>query len=102
VVLGYRFIDRNSPFDGMTMSERKSELDFWIQWKEIVEHITSQWPPGEIRAGLRLGQVLFNQLYNENTAVANEIRGTEFDPFYQDVRIDSFLERVDQVWEKYL
>lgn len=79
-----------------------NELDFWVKWREKVEHITSQWPPGEIRMGLRLGQVLFNELYGFNTAVANEIRGTEFDPFYQDVRIDSFLERADQLWEKYI
>lgn len=43
---------------------------------------------------LRTGQILFNVLYDIAPEVANEIRGTEFDPYYLDSRIRAFLDRI--------
>lgn len=43
---------------------------------------------------LRSGQILFNNLYDIAPEVANEIRGTEFDPYYFDSRIRAFLDRI--------
>ena len=38
----------------------------------------------------REGQILFNVLYVEYSDLANEIRATEYDPFYQEERIPAF------------
>ena len=40
---------------------------------------------------LRKGQWLFNELYKMYPNFANSIRGTEFDPFYDDNRINKFI-----------
>lgn len=42
----------------------------------------------------RRGQAHFNVLYIGHPSIANEIRGTEVDPFYDDSRIVDFLESV--------
>jgi hypothetical protein len=46
---------------------------------------------------LRIGQKAFNDLYESNPAIADKIRGTEFDPFYDDSRMKLFLDRVDEI-----
>jgi len=43
---------------------------------------------------LRLGQTWFNELYNINPELANEIRATELDPFYVDVNLPAFKKRI--------
>lgn len=40
---------------------------------------------------LRKGQAAFNLLYEINPRIANEILGTEKDPFYIDSRMDIFV-----------
>lgn len=42
----------------------------------------------------RIGQRYFNLLFDINYEVANEIRGTNFDPFYDDKKIGLFLSRI--------
>jgi hypothetical protein len=42
----------------------------------------------------RKGQALFNIVYHFYPEIANEIRGTKFDCFHKDERIDAFKERV--------
>lgn len=46
----------------------------------------------------RLGQWAFNTLHEVKPVLANEIRGTKFDPFYQDSRIGDFLVEVAEKW----
>ena len=40
----------------------------------------------------RKGQAYFNYLYDDNPQLANEIRGTNLDPFHRDDIIPKFLE----------
>ena len=39
----------------------------------------------------RIGQTYFNVLLDFYPNIAEEVRGTEFDPFYQDGQIEKFL-----------
>lgn len=47
---------------------------------------------------LRIGQILFNNLYESNPELANSVRGTSADPFYasdiNDKRVHKFMEEV--------
>lgn len=38
----------------------------------------------------RYGQAMFNALYETHPDIANEIRGTDVDPFYFDARLSAF------------
>lgn len=40
---------------------------------------------------IRLGQHAFNTLYKYNPDLANKIRGTMSDPFYNDSRLSNFM-----------
>lgn len=42
----------------------------------------------------RWGQALFNSLHYLDPELANEVRGTEADPFYDDARVDAFYSRM--------
>lgn len=42
----------------------------------------------------RIGQALFNALYNLNPRLADEIRGTDCDPFHNDDLAGAFMERI--------
>lgn len=42
---------------------------------------------------MRLGQALYNVAYSQNPAIAH-LAGTEVDPFYDDSRIEAFLDRI--------
>lgn len=44
----------------------------------------------------REGQTLFNVLFVEYSELANEIRDTKYDPFYQDEKIPAFWERLEK------
>ena len=44
----------------------------------------------------RKGQAYFNYLYQLHPDVANEIRGTEYDPFYLNSRIEKFLNKISE------
>jgi hypothetical protein len=51
----------------------------------------------------RYGQVLFNALYEVDPDLANEIRGTEIDPFYygiDEVTFTPFFEKIANNWYK--
>lgn len=39
----------------------------------------------------RLGQFFFNELYKSKPNLANKIRGTEIDPFYDNKLLDKFF-----------
>ena len=45
----------------------------------------------------RIGQKAFNDLYESNPKIADAIRGTEYDPFYDDSRIDKFKAKVAEL-----
>ena len=46
---------------------------------------------------LRQGQIAFNELYATEPDIANSIRGSEFDPFYDDEKLEAFFERVAEL-----
>jgi hypothetical protein len=46
---------------------------------------------------LRAGQLAFNELYRVDPVVADQIRGTEDDPFYDDERIAHFESKVAEL-----
>lgn len=51
---------------------------------------------------LRVGQHMFNMLYDHNKLLANEIREDGIlDPFYNDKKVPVFLEYIIQNWNKY-
>jgi hypothetical protein len=50
-------------------------------------------PPSPLRAG----QKAFNQLASSDPEIAEEIRGTPCDPFYDDSRMPAFCERVAEL-----
>ncbi len=56
--------------------------------KEKVENSNS--------AFLRKGQMYFNELYEMNPQLADSIRSSSCDPFYDDSRIDKFLNKISE------
>jgi hypothetical protein len=46
----------------------------------------------------RKGQALFNALYKVHPGLADKVRATPLDPFYQDDRIPDFLTMVKGAW----
>lgn len=51
--------------------------------------------------GLRRGQYLFILLYSLSADIANDIRSTEFDCFYDDDKIDGFMKKVAELLAPY-
>lgn len=56
-----------------------------MKLKELTEKVNKR--PKEWREG----QAYFNYLYEDKPKLADEIRGTNLDPFYQDDNIESFI-----------
>lgn len=77
-----------------------TSLTKWVNWKGSTQRLLDTWPAGTRRNDMRLGQTLFNKLYQCNPEVADLIRGTSADPFHNDNIIPAFLERVDELWEQ--
>lgn len=48
----------------------------------------------------RLGQTYFNVLTYANNELADEVRGTNIDPFFVDDRLGTFLEFVRARWSE--
>jgi len=48
----------------------------------------------------RLGQTYFNVLTEFNPRLAEQVRGSALDPFYQDIRIVEFLAFVGENWRE--
>jgi len=48
---------------------------------------------------LRLGQSMFNILCDMDWPLAEEIRGSDVDPFHSDEKIEAFLDYVKNKWE---
>jgi len=61
-----------------------------------VERIVSE--NENLRPHERLGQTYFNVLNYYNVELAGEILGTEYDCFYEDNRIDAFLDYLIERW----
>lgn len=75
------------------------QLDLWLQWHKDIGPLLATWRPHTRNENdLRLGQYLFNHLYGYRPDVADKIRGSLDDPFYNDDKIRAFLERVDELW----
>ena len=43
---------------------------------------------------LRMGQSIFNTLFARHPALANEVRGSEVDPFYIDENLEAFFKEI--------
>lgn len=48
----------------------------------------------------RVGQFAFNELLRFRPDLAEQIRGTELDPFHQDSRLPAFLESLEEKWNQ--
>lgn len=48
------------------------------------------------RLYVRKGQMYFNELYNMNPQLADSIRSSSCDPFYDDSRIEKFLNKISE------
>jgi hypothetical protein len=48
---------------------------------------------------LRFGQTCFNVLYELDPDLADSIRATDLDPFYDDNKVPAFLERLSNEWQ---
>lgn len=57
------------------------------------------WDEFEAHPSWRAGQAFFNVLHEIRPDIANDIRGTAFDPFHRNDRIPKFLYHVASVWE---
>lgn len=76
-----------------------NQLNRWVKWSEYVQWVLERHPPQtRDEIDLRLGQKLFNALCEYHEDVANKIRGSILDPFYNDDVITAFLEKVDELW----
>lgn len=76
-----------------------NQLDLWLKWQRDTARVLGFWQPHTRNENdLRLGQYLFNHLYGYRMDVADKIRGSIIDPFYNDDNIPAFLEKVDELW----
>jgi len=64
-----------------------SEQD-WDQLTSVFKSLKAKYPV------LRSGQAWFNALYIINPQLADGLRGTEADPFYQDSNLGEFFLRL--------
>lgn len=48
----------------------------------------------------RLGQALFNSLNHVNRVLANSVRGSVVDPFFDNQHIPAFINYVEKNWNK--
>lgn len=51
-----------------------------------------------VKGGQRPGQWLFNSLFTTRPDVAEMIRNTVCDPFYEDARIYDALKKIEELW----
>ncbi len=79
---------------------RTNQFDIWVDWCSYVEIVSqSHRPHTRDELDMRLGQKLFNTLYSFfRRDIADKIRGSALDPFYNDDMIPAFLEKVDELW----
>jgi hypothetical protein len=63
--------------------------------KQQVDNLKEKVESSE-RLYVRKGQMYFNELYNMNPQLADSIRSSEYDPFYDDSRIDKFLNKISE------
>ena len=65
------------------------------------EYVTKALKVHHANPELRVGQSYFNTLYDIKPNMANTIRGTNLDPFYQNRIIPAFLDWVEENWETF-
>lgn len=49
----------------------------------------------QLNPGWRWGQTVFNTCYELYPSLADKIRSTKYDPFYDDGKVESFLEQLN-------
>lgn len=65
----------------------------FAQWLEHASRTKAAIP------NLRWGQTLFNTLVDVRPDIAERIRGTSLDPFYDDWLVGAFLLEVERLWD---
>lgn len=68
------------------------DVSSYTQYLRRIDELRSMHPDW------RSGQTAFNALSEFDPALQNLLRGTRVDPFYDDSRLLSFLERVHACW----
>ena len=65
--------------------------EFWVDYSATYQHAaTTQ----------RTGQYFFNRLYDFRPDLADQIRGTEYDPFYDDLKVPKAAAKVCELWNR--
>jgi hypothetical protein len=64
---------------------------------EIITRLVRAQTEEILDKNLRRGQYLFILLYSLSADIANDIRSTEYDCFYDDDKIDGFMKRVAEL-----
>ncbi len=64
----------------------------YLQIVATVQERTPDW---------RLGQTYFNVLSEARPVLAEKVRSTPLDPFYQDARIGEFLTFITEGWDEH-
>lgn len=77
------------------MSNRDSFNEFLLDFAINFEHHLNSTAPNK---ALRAGQMFFNMLAERRPDVADSIRGSEFDPFYQDEVAEETMNKVELLW----
>lgn len=63
---------------------------------EYNDYLTAVYVTFDIHGNLRLGQHMFHLLYELHPKIADNIRGTNNDPFYNNNNIENFLKKLIQ------
>lgn len=71
------------------MSKEEEEIQaFYVGWADYLRGNPAQ----------RRGQALFNHLHDVRPDLANQLRGTDLDPFYDNSKVVDALEFIQQHW----
>lgn len=64
--------------------------------KQVAELLADAYLEKEKIPSLRIGQAFYNLLYSHFPLIADEIRGTAIDPFYNDTRLDECIKIISE------
>lgn len=69
-------------------------------YQEFTEEFWKNWELAKKEGNLRLGQFYFNELYKEKPNLANKIRATDKDMFYNNDKLAQSLDFIYDNWNK--
>lgn len=71
-----------------------------MKYEEFVHMVAREAWIGTRPKHIRIGQSLFNFLHDKNPVLANKLRGTDVDPFYNDNRIPEAWKFIYENWDE--